>query len=101
MCMISLMIILAPTIRVIMMTNIISNPFASAHEPYIRVDKHGNILFAMRIQDELVTSDMIPITLLEYKFICRYGLDLEPVKHARFARSIKKKINSYLGGDMK
>lgn len=69
------------------------------NEPWIRVNKVGNIEACLLIPDELITPDLIPITSLEHKFLKRYGLDLEPVKHARFARSIRKKIRQYLEVD--
>lgn len=65
-------------------------------DSYITVDESGNILSCLKIPDEYVTQNLIPITPLEYKFLKRYGLNLAPVREARFARSIQKKINQYL-----
>lgn len=62
----------------------------------IMIDESGNILSCLKIPDEYVTQNLIPITPLEYKFIKRYGINLAPVQGARFARSVQKKINQYL-----
>ncbi len=66
---------------------------------WIKINEAGQILFALRTDkpDHEPPMDYLPITDLEYKFLRRYGLDLEPVSQARFARSIKSKIRKYLG----